>query len=56
MLDERGLHTICAVLDVEYARCTNTIGEPIIKAFNGVGYANKQLDASNTEKKVQNDE
>ena len=56
MLDERGLHTICAVLDVEYACCTNTNGVPIIKAFNGVGYAKKQLDASNTEKKVQNDE
>ena len=56
MLDERGLHTICAVLDVEYARCTNINGDPIIKAFNGVGYANKQLDDSNREKKVQDDE
>ena len=56
MLDERGIYTVCAVLDVEYARCTNTNGEPIIKAFNGVGYANKQLDNSNVEKKVQNDE
>ena len=56
MLDEQGLHTICAVLDVEYARCTNTNGNPIIKAFNGVGYASKQLNNSNTEKKVQNDE
>ena len=56
MLDERGLHTICAVLDVEYARCTNINGDPIIKAFNGVGYANKQLDDSNMEKKVQDDE
>ena len=25
MLDERGLHTICAVLDVEYTRCTMQI-------------------------------
>ena len=56
MLDERGIHTICALLDVEYARCTNTDGEPVIKAFNGIGYANKQLLDSNVEKKVQNGE
>lgn len=33
MLDERGIHTICAVLDVEYARCTNAGGDTIINAL-----------------------
>lgn len=38
-LDEQGVHTVCAVLNVEYARCAQKDETPTIKAFNGIGYA-----------------
>ncbi len=42
-LDDQGLHTVCAVLNVEYARCTDADVGAVIKAFNGIGFANKQM-------------
>ena len=41
-LDERGVHTITAVLNVEYNRCVGNDGEKTIKGFNGIGYATVQ--------------
>ena len=40
-LDEQGVHTIRTILDVEYARCTDADASPMVKAFNGIGYASK---------------
>ena len=37
-LDTQGVHTVCTVLNVEYNRCVDK-GNPIAKAFNGIGYA-----------------
>lgn len=50
MLDERGLHTVCAILNIEYERCAEEEGDSIIKAFNGIGYANKKADTLKTKK------
>lgn len=38
-LDEQGVHTVCAVLNVEYQRCVGTGDDGVVKAFNGIGYA-----------------
>lgn len=41
-LDQQGVHTVCSVLNVEYNRCHSTDNEPVVKAFNGIGYASSQ--------------
>ena len=38
-LDERGIHTITALLNVEYDRCKSETTEGTIKGYNGIGYA-----------------
>ena len=38
-LDETGIHTVCAVLDAEYSRCTGEETERTIRGYNGIGYA-----------------
>lgn len=38
-LDEQALRSIRTMIMIEYARCTNTPGEVIIKSFDGVGFA-----------------
>lgn len=38
-LDQQGLHTVKTVLNVEYERCINSNNDPVVKEFNGVGYA-----------------
>ena len=38
-LDDQGVHTVCAVLNVEYNRCKAEDEAAYIKAFNGIGYA-----------------
>ena len=35
-LDDKALHTIRTVVMLEYARCTGTRGETVLKAFDGV--------------------
>lgn len=37
-LDEQGVHTVCAVLNAEYNRCSED-DETIAKGFKGIGYA-----------------
>ena len=44
-LDEQGVHTVRAVLTLEYNRCVNSEHDsPIIKPFNGLIIANKEGD------------
>ena len=38
-LDEQGVHTVCAILNVEYNRCAGQAKEGAVKAFNGIGIA-----------------
>lgn len=40
-LDDQGVHTVCAVLNVEYNRCKEKDSPANIRAFNGIGYASK---------------
>ena len=40
-LDEQGVHTVCAVLNAEYNRCSGETREGTVKAFNGIGIAVK---------------
>lgn len=60
-LDEQGVHTVCAVLNVEYSRCTDSEADASVKAFNGIGYASNAEEAFDPErikmlvKKVQED-
>ena len=48
-LDDRGIHTVSTVLNVEYLRCTND-GDAPIKGFNGIGFAVKE--SANDEKRI----
>ena len=48
-LDEKGIHTVSTVLNVEYARCSNE-GDASVKGFNGVGLAVKET--TNDEKRI----
>ena len=41
-LDEKGIHTVVALLNVEYARCKEEAGEETIKGYNGFGYMPRQ--------------
>lgn len=41
-LDDQGVHTVCSILNIEYDRCTNQPSNPIIKGFNGIGFASNQ--------------
>lgn len=42
-LDEQGVHTVKAVLTLEYNRCVNTEDlAPIVKPFNGLVISNKE--------------
>ena len=44
-LDEQGVHTVRAVLTLEYNRCVNLkYDSPVIKPFNGLIIANKEGD------------
>ena len=38
-LDEQALRSIRTMILIEYARCTNTPGDVIIKSFYGVGFS-----------------
>ncbi len=38
-LDDTGIHTVCAVLNAEYARCTEQQDNTSAKGYNGIGYA-----------------
>lgn len=38
-LDEQGVHTVCAVLNAEYNRCSDEDDEAVAKGFKGIGYA-----------------
>ncbi len=48
-LDEKGIHTVSTVLNVEYLRCANE-GDASVKGFNGVGLAVKET--VNDEKRI----
>lgn len=48
-LDQRGLHTVLTVLNVEYDRCSNSTEESSVKEFNGVGLAGIQGEPLDTE-------
>ncbi len=43
-LDDQGVHTVCAVLNAEYQRCSDSEDDSTVKAFNGIGYASKRED------------
>ena len=43
-LDDQGVHTVCAVLNAEYSRCSSDEEEEVVKAFNGIGYASRRED------------
>lgn len=45
-LDERGVHTVKTVLTIEYDRCTKSENKGIVKAFNGISFANKEIPKS----------
>ena len=42
-LDEKGVHTVVAVLNTEYNRCQQDQSSGSVKGFNGIGYAPKQV-------------
>lgn len=42
-LDEKGVHTVVAVLNAEYNRCQQDQSSGSVKGFNGIGYAPKQV-------------
>ena len=42
-LDEKGVHTVCAVLNAEYNRCIEEKEGKVVKGFSGIGYAPKQV-------------
>ena len=39
-LDEKGVHTVVTILNVEYQRCMNE-GDGTVKGYNGIGYIEK---------------
>lgn len=41
-LDEKGVHTIVALLNMEYNRCKEEEKEGHVKGYNGIGYAPRQ--------------
>ena len=45
-LDERGVHTVKTVLEIEHSRCIKDNAEPIVKAFNGISFAGKPFQTS----------
>ncbi len=42
-LDEQGVHTVKAILTLEYNRCINKQTNPAIKGFNGIAFASKKI-------------
>ena len=42
-LDEKGVHTVTTVLNVEYNRCKENDDDTTIKGFSGIGYASKPV-------------
>lgn len=38
-LDDTGIHTVCAVLNAEYTRCTEPEESTSAKGYDGIGYA-----------------
>ena len=42
-LDEKGVHTVTTVLNVEYNRCKASNDETTVKGFCGIGFASKQV-------------
>lgn len=45
-LDEQGVHTVRTVLTIEYNRCSNSDTSKVVKAFNGISFASKQIQKS----------
>ncbi len=43
-LDEQGVHTVNAILTLEYNRCMEKNPKPVAKAFNGIAFAKKKID------------
>lgn len=37
-LDEKGVHTLVAILNIEYDRCKAEAKEGTVKGYNGIGY------------------
>ncbi len=48
-LDRQGIHTVCAILNAEYFRCTQDSEDPTVKGYNGIGYAIKAPTAADEE-------
>ena len=47
-LDEQALNNIKMIIMIEYARCTKTAGETIIKSFDGISFSH-QTESNNVE-------
>ena len=45
-LDEQGIHTIKTVLTIEHNRCSTIGNKEMVKAFNGVSFARKEIQNS----------
>ena len=50
-LDEAGLHTVETILKVEHLRCKESTSSLSVRAFNGIGYAQKSSGESKCESK-----
>ena len=49
-LDEQAINNIKMIIMIEYARCTKTAGEAIIKSFDGVSFSNNTEHNNNDQK------
>lgn len=49
-LDEQAIRSIRTMIMVEYARCTSTPGEVVVKSFDGMNFTTTPYDDSDAEK------
>lgn len=49
-LDEQAIQSIRTMIMVEYARCTSTPGEVVVKSFDGMNFTTTPYDDSDAEK------
>ena len=42
-LDEQGVHTVRAILTLEYNRCMSIQNNSVVKGFNGIAFASKKI-------------